>query len=161
MKQTPKAKGAADGTPGPGRGNKTRSDHPTTFSNSQPTLAELGISKQQSSDWQKLAEVPQEQFEARLNDTSLDVALGQIPVRAAKIPRMKFNQLAHRGYSYEGQSRCRDCGKPVEFWKPPSEARRAAYDPMINGASPLVEHRCNAHPDPTPESIARYVARGW
>lgn len=67
LKEQPKAKGAA-GNPG-GQGAKiVRSDDTTA---QIPTLADLGISKQQSSDWQKLAEVPEEKFEAKLNDSSV------------------------------------------------------------------------------------------
>src|SRR4051812_49221548 len=44
---------------GQGGNRKSRSDDATVI---QPTLADLGISKQQSSDWQKLAEIPEEKF---------------------------------------------------------------------------------------------------
>jgi hypothetical protein len=36
---------------GPGRGHKTRSEVPTSFSDGPKTLAQLGLTKQQSSDW--------------------------------------------------------------------------------------------------------------
>jgi hypothetical protein len=54
-----KAKGAAQ--PGIGRAGGTRSDGPTA-------LRDLGISKEQSSNWQKLADVPEDEFEAALVD---------------------------------------------------------------------------------------------
>jgi len=60
LAEMPKAKGAANGTPGPGRGNKTQSQDGTAFSDSPQTLSDSGISKRQSSEWQKLAAVPVE-----------------------------------------------------------------------------------------------------
>ena len=54
-----KAKGGAQ--PGIGRAGGMRSDGPTA-------LRDLGISKEQSSNWQKLAEVPEDEFEAALVD---------------------------------------------------------------------------------------------
>jgi hypothetical protein len=59
LKAMAKAKGAAE--PGTNRGT-TRSSDATA------SLAELGVSKDQSSQWQKLADVPKEQFEQALSD---------------------------------------------------------------------------------------------
>jgi hypothetical protein len=45
-----------------------QSDDPTSSPNGDnKTLDELGVSKQQSSDWQKLADVPEEEFELALS----------------------------------------------------------------------------------------------
>jgi hypothetical protein len=60
LRETAKAKG---GKP-PQAGNRSK---PTTGF-APATLAELGISKDQSADWQKLAKVPNEEFEAALTD---------------------------------------------------------------------------------------------
>lgn len=75
LRDMAKAKGAANGEPGPGRGNKTQSQDATTFSadyadapEPPAKLADMGISRTQSSRWQQLATVPEEQFEAALND---------------------------------------------------------------------------------------------
>jgi hypothetical protein len=66
LKVREKAKGFA-GNPG-GRGAPiVRSENSTAH---PKTLAELGISKQQSSDWQKLAAVPREEFETALADAA-------------------------------------------------------------------------------------------
>ena len=54
FKQQEKAKGAAGNPGGPGA-PIVRSDDPTTH---PPTLRDLGISKQQSSDWQRLEKHP-------------------------------------------------------------------------------------------------------
>ena len=56
LKQMQKAKA--------GRPTKNRSKRSTDF----PTLAELGVTKDQSSQWQKLADVPDKQFAAALAD---------------------------------------------------------------------------------------------
>jgi hypothetical protein len=65
LRDMEKAKGAADGTAGPGRGNVVAAcdrvlDRPKT-------LSEMGITKDQSSKWQKLAAVPEDEFEEAVN----------------------------------------------------------------------------------------------
>jgi len=58
-----KAKGTAgQGRPALGSAPKEAPKTPTT-----PTLNDLGISHKESSNWQKLAAVPEEQFEAALS----------------------------------------------------------------------------------------------
>jgi hypothetical protein len=72
LREREKAKGGAQ--PGVGRRGAAgmQSDGPTA-------LSDLGISKQQSSDWQKLAEVPDDDFEAILSKP------GQKPIIAGII----------------------------------------------------------------------------
>jgi hypothetical protein len=73
LKKTKKAKG------GGGKAGRKRSDDATA-------LSDLGISKQQSSDWQKLADVPDQQFEAALADPTAKPTTAGI-IRATAEPR--------------------------------------------------------------------------
>ena len=61
-KKREKAKGAA----GPGRGKAGSAAGPAF--NNAPTLRDLGVSKRQTHQWRKVADVPEDQFEAALVD---------------------------------------------------------------------------------------------
>jgi hypothetical protein len=66
LRQIEKAKGA-QGNPG-GRGAPIV---PSNRMTAQKTLSDLGITRNQSSQWQKLAAVPKAEFEAALADAGL------------------------------------------------------------------------------------------
>jgi hypothetical protein len=73
--------GKQNGTIDAGQGGDRKS--PSDNTRVKPkTLADLGISYQQSSDWQKLAEVPEETFEAKLNDSTVRRARSAKPLLA-------------------------------------------------------------------------------
>ena len=74
-------------------------------------------------------------------------------------PRILAEALRTR-WSFEGRAVCQHCQHVIEFWKPPNEARRI-YDEMLSGLSPVVEHRCNSHRDPSERSRSRFLATGW
>lgn len=82
MRQTEKLNGAR-GNPG-GRGAKLVGSHAAT----PQTLADRGISKTQSSRWQQLADVPEEQFEAALAEPdAMPTTTGILAAAAPAKPR--------------------------------------------------------------------------
>lgn len=83
LRVLPKASGAR-GMAGPGRGNKTASSKMSPFQD-HPLIKNLGITHNQSSEWQKLANVPKEDFEAELaNPVALPTAAHIIAAHEAK-----------------------------------------------------------------------------
>jgi len=71
LRDMDKAKGATE--PGTNRGT-TRSDDTTA----SKTLSEMGVTKDQSSKWQKLAEVPEEIFESVIDNQGMKISGSQI-----------------------------------------------------------------------------------
>ena len=61
LAETEKAKGQLK------QGNSLPQSHATTTGDKPKTLAEMGVTKDQSSKWQQLAKVPEKEFEAAIN----------------------------------------------------------------------------------------------
>jgi hypothetical protein len=80
LKETPKATGARGNPRGQG-GKIVRSSHATT----QKTLEEYGLTKDQSAEWQQLADVPEEIFERELTTQHRPTAASIVHVHAPKI----------------------------------------------------------------------------
>ncbi len=91
LRERERAKGAA-GNPG-GRGAPIVRSHGTT---AQKTLAELGISKDQSSKWQQLAAVPDDDDEPELPiEGSAAVAAAELPHSCAEVkPKQETREAA-------------------------------------------------------------------
>jgi hypothetical protein len=85
---------------------------------------------------------------------------GSHAFRMLRMHPRRLSDALRAGYCYEGQSTCPSCHKPVEFWKPPGQERRT-FDEMLSAKSPVVEHVCNSHRDPSPRSRSRFIATGW
>jgi hypothetical protein len=92
--QLKRAEGFAKGSDYGGRSNLDGSR--VLPSNPPRTLADLGVSKKQSSDWQKLADIPDDQFEAALKSSAKPTTSGIIAAHTppAEKPRDKVDPRA-------------------------------------------------------------------
>jgi hypothetical protein len=53
-------------------------------------------------------------------------------------PNTRAGMIA-KGYVFTGNSSCRNCGRPIEWWKTPN-GRQAPFDPMPDAASFAKSH---------------------
>ena len=88
--------------PGDERPNKKGDSNPEL-----PSLADFGISKKQSSDWQKLADVSDEDFEKRFGTGEMVTTKALVRESNSRSPRDK-RRNAHRKYALAVWSRLRD-----------------------------------------------------
>lgn len=143
-----KAKGAANGTPGPGRGNVVAQrdrvyDQPRT-------LSDLGISKDQSSRYQRLAAMPEEHFETAIETAK--AAAGE--VTSAHMLRLASELKATRDL----QDQLREARATRD-----AESRDAdAWRPFVVGLKLLQKDiaECGRLPECPPHLLAE-MARRW
>ena len=113
------AQGEGIATPGP------RSGTPGAPLPENPKLADLGISKKQSANWQTLADVPEEEFQAALADKTAKPSTTGI-VRAAESP--KPNPVSAQALWLWG--RLRDLAESDVLKKDPVEVMQTLTDQM-------------------------------
>lgn len=85
---------------GPGRGNEKVSNETTPFS---PTLAEIGITRDQSSRYQKLAAMPDEHFETAVETAKASAG----EVTTAFMPTLEIEYLQNVGFGRQQKARYR------------------------------------------------------
>jgi hypothetical protein len=54
-------------------------------------------------------------------------------------PNTRAGMIA-KGYVFTGNSSCRNCGRPIEWWKKTPNGRQAPFDPMPDAASFAKSH---------------------
>jgi hypothetical protein len=98
---------------------KSNRSSPTTGSNETPSpkLSDLGISKDNSSRWQKLAEIPEEDFERKI------VELKQNPERVTTTSIIREQREAERAQSGEME--------PAKKPRPPEDALEKLRDKQV------------------------------
>jgi hypothetical protein len=110
-----------------GRPEKNQSQSATSFS--PPTLADLGVTKDQSSKWQKLAALPEDKFEAKV-----DNAKGRASNASTSAPDLRT--------TFTGENE----------WYTPEDARRVLR-PNYNVAIHSAAKRGHAHLALTSRSV--------
>jgi hypothetical protein len=78
------------------RGSGSNQHEVRSHADTAPPLAELGISKTQSSRWQKLADVPEEDFEATSRELTTAYTNGSIVCRLWFRPRVLIHEWGRR-----------------------------------------------------------------
>ncbi|WP_250518522.1 hypothetical protein [Caballeronia sp. ATUFL_M1_KS5A] len=121
LKTTPKRTG--------GDAAKARSKQTTEFS-PPPALADLGISKDKSAQWQQLADVPEPAFQAALEDEFEPITAARIIERQKPLPepdlRAKINRMDSRALWLCG------CVRDFERDKVNEVAPRELFDAMTD-----------------------------
>jgi len=71
-----------------------------------------------------------------------------------------LSDLPEAGFKFRAHALCSGCKKRIEFWSPPQSAPPIAYDVMLDGTSPVKEHRCGrSSREPTAASLRRQAAQ--
>ena len=113
---------ASDGPgdrPGPAR-RVGRHPHRRQKGSDAPTLSELGVSKHQSSEWQQLAAVDDETFDATLRTVKEKGKLSPSAVRVLLRERRRETEAAERTPGKGKRAKAKAARRRASAWKPPT-----------------------------------------